>query len=340
MRGTTLEDLYAGVSTHDYDFVSLDLTKSRLAAAVSSWVRELVYLRGATGTDPVWVVIADRATVTSTNYEMRWLLHPSAEPTVSGHSGSGGLSRGATGSDGKTYYTGATLANWVQNSTLNGATYNTQGWWTPVLPAARTINKIWGANTGTGLTWQPSTPPRGDTSHIAASGASTDSHEAEDAYGYQGDIRLVPTGPEYDAWVGPGRLESRPTTAALSNTFLNAIEVAGTSDSQTATSSSTTATMAGVFFHGAIYRGAVLGVAGNGLTTGSFITPTAGLAWRIAVCSLAPSTSKTFDPGANVNIEGQGAGNVYTTTTSAAGCVYLNMDVTGSASDAAHTTTF
>jgi hypothetical protein len=327
-RGTTLEDLYDGSGvpgTRDYDYLRMDLTKSRDAAACVSWEREHVWFRLPSGsTDPLWHVVIDRAETTGTTIELRNLFHPSADPTVNG-TRSAGPARGATVNDGKTTGTDATLVSWTQTATFNGVAFSGKGWMTPTLPTSRRLIKVWGA--GSGGAWQPLS--RSDASDQAGQGVSTDSHEIEDAYGYLGKLESSPAA-GYVPFIGAGHTEIVPVTAATQETFCRLEEMAGTSDSQTPTASSLTSTMGGAFFDGSTKRGIVFKLVNPGALPWTAVLPKQGT-WRIVFSGLPLSASRTFTPGgagsSNLNIESGGTGVAYVGSANAKGVRYVNVVV-------------
>jgi hypothetical protein len=102
---------------NDVDYVYADITRAYNStrfkddynpARVSEVVRQMVYFRPSQpGTDPVRLVIFDRATTTNTKFEKEWLFHTAAEPMVNGTATNGQPVRGGHG-NGHVTYTGAT----------------------------------------------------------------------------------------------------------------------------------------------------------------------------------------------------------------------------------------
>jgi hypothetical protein len=168
---------------------------------VSDVVRQLVYFRPQRpGLDPDRVVVFDRATSVDTRFEKRWLFHTSGEPIVNGTGQARVPVRNGDGT-GKWTYAGATVVS--STNTVDGS--NGRTFLTPLLPAGRTIVKVGGPNAA-GQPWQ------------------MDSHEFESPFGIITPRYGVPT-PEQEQYIGRYRVEIIPSVSALSDVFLNVVEV-------------------------------------------------------------------------------------------------------------------
>jgi hypothetical protein len=314
LRGTVKRWLSDGTASRDVDYVSVDLTRAYDStlyrdaynpARISSYVRQFVYFRPATpGVDSDRVVVIDRATTTDTKFEKAWLFHTSTTPTVNG-TATPGPARGITGTDGKTTYTGATRVTAVNNVVSRGRAMNGTTWLTPLLPASRVIVKVGGPNGSSGLSWKPAG---------SATPSTSDSHEYETMYGVQGYVD-PPANAGWVPWVGAYRLEIIPSTLALSDTFLNVVEVGDNGTNQSPVELVKGAGMVGARVGNRI---AVFNTASADLKSGSVTIPSAG-AYRLLVGDLVPFGNYSVSIG----------GSATTRTASEGGTLYFDVSVGG-----------
>lgn len=254
----------------DLDYVSGDITRAYSStrikddynpARISSYVRQFVYLRPTRpGIDSDRVIVFDRVTATDTKFEKNWLFHTSTEPTVNGIEAVGVPVRNGSGA-GKRSYSGATLI--TASNTLHGS--NGKTFLTPLLPSARVVVKVGGPNAA-GQSWQQ------------------DSHEFEDSYGVITPRYAAPSS-ETEPYVGQYRVEVIPAVPALSETFLNVIEVGEAALQAPAP----TTLVNGTAFVGARVadRIVMFGRAGNAISGGEFLADAAGT-FRVHIADLVP----------------------------------------------------
>jgi hypothetical protein len=290
-------------ASRDADYVMVDVTRSYSStryrdnynpARVSEVVRQVVYFRPTNiGVDPDRVVVFDRATTTDTKFEKRWLFHTSAEPLVNGSVTPGIPVRNGSGA-GKWTYAGATRV--TATNTVNGS--NGRVFLTPLLPASRTIVKVGGPNAA-GVSWQ------------------TDSHEYEDPLGFlnKGNVILEPDKGQY---VGQYRVEIIPSTPALTDVFLNVVEVGNAS--VTAPLPTTVLPSTGLVAARVGDRIAVFNRVSSAVTTGDLTVDISG-DYGINIADLYP----------NRDYEVTISGSVTTKTASAAGTLYLRESLAAGA---------
>ena len=295
---------------NDVDYVYADVTRAYNStrfkddynpARVSEVVRQMVYFRPAQpSTDPVRLVIFDRATTTNTKFEKEWLFHTATEPSVNGTATNGQPVRGGHG-DRHVTYTGATRV--TATNTLAGS--NGRTFLTPLLPESRTIVKIGGPNAA-GQSWV------------------ADSHEYEGPYGDRHPYGSA-WGPEIMQYVGMYRIEVIPTTPALSDVFLNVVEVGDANMS----APTPTALLPGVGLAAARVgnRIAVFNKASAAVNTGSFTVDQAGT-FKIHIADLTPLGEYDLMVG----------GSPARHTATAAGTLYLEYPLTAGAQIQLHAT--
>lgn len=333
IHGTVLTDLYAGSAGHEYDYVSADIAKAydtkSIAeggtsyghypgepARIASYVRDHIFFRPTTpSSDPTFVVIVDRPTTWSTNFEKRWLFHTATQPIVTAGTTLTNTPTRNGHSQGHTTYTGVTQITWGNNASFLGTTMSGQGYVTTLMPTSFKAVVIGGPN-GSGTSW------------------TTDSHEFEDPYGVQGSLSGNPSidyagaGVDATPFVGAYTLEITPTTPATVDTFANVIEVADYGASKTTINDGSTATMVSALIQGATdKRGFALAVNGAGSLPWTFKANTAGT-YKFLIGDLPASASRTLVPGGNINIASGGFATNYTATSTAGGTLWFTFTVT------------
>ena len=294
-----LRFLAASGAARDVDYVSADVTRSynssrytdgRNPARVSDVVRQLVYFRPATpGVDADRVIVFDRTTTTNTRFEKRWLFHTSGEPSVNGSVTVGRPIRAGSGA-GKWTYTGATRV--TATNTVNGS--NGRTFLTPLLPSSRTIVKVGGPN-GSGTPWRP------------------DSHEYEDALGLTHEAN-TPRDADTAQYVGSYRVEVIPSTPALTDVFLNVVEV--TDSSASAPSATVLLSGTGLVAARVGNRIAAFNRVSADVTTGDFTVDAAG-SYGVHIADLTPGREYEVTVG----------GGVTTVAASSAGTIYLQQSL-------------
>lgn len=294
--------------TRHYDYNIGGTTQVDSASAsggrLSSFVRQMVYLLPATVSDPVRIFMHDRITKIDTKYESVCAIATlAADPSFDDGSPSAGPSRGSQGTTGKTHST--TTTGLTATNNINGATNRT--FVTPLLPSSRDVIKI-----GYGL----------DGDEFPA---YYENHWGVLCYDAQpltsgGGVKKHTASARY-------RIEVVPSSSALTENFLNVIEVAPS----TSATKSTTAAITGSGFEGARCGNgaAVFGSDGISKTSGSFTLP-ASFSGKLIVAGLSPSTTRTLDPDANGTINALSAGAAYAASSGDSGTLVVDIVVGGS----------
>lgn len=287
-------------SGRDVDYVSGDVTRAYNStrfkddynpARVASMVRQLLYFRPERqGVDADVLIVLDRATTTDVRFEKRWLFHTSGEPFVNGTETAGQPVRNGSG-EGKWSYAGATRI--TATNTVNGS--NGRTFLTPLLPSARRIVKVGGPNSR-GQSWE------------------VDSHEFESPFGIITPRYGVPD-VDTEQYIGRYRIEIIPAADALTDVFLNVIEVADANVSAPA-AAVTLASGASTVAARVGSRIAVFNRQQASLATGAFTVDQGGT-FKIHVADLSPAAEYRVDVG----------GNTFTATASSAGTLYFERSV-------------
>ncbi len=298
------ELFHAVGATDDYGYLWVDRTRSMestlsndtsstgVATKISAADRAFLIFPPATpGTDPLRMVVSDRMTTLDTKYEKRWTLYYSGVPSVNG-TPSAGPSRGNPASTAnKTTYAGASLITATQ--TAGGIDNKT--WVTPLFPTAFSVVSVAFRQPGT----------------------------IEDAYGLP--VLASGYGTDHAAYVSTYRTETIPTTPALTDQFVTALEVTASTGSQ-----STTTAVSGTHFKGARIGDRIGAFTDTpGRTSGTLTIPAAG-SYRVALAGVPVSANRTVTGDGNVSsITAVTGGGSSPFTSSAQGVLYLAVTTTG-----------
>lgn len=265
------ERFVAPSGENDFGYLSLDRTRSMNGAVVNdttqvgntpkiaSAFREFAVFPPANpGVDALRVVVSDRMTTLDPKFEKRWVLFYSGVPTVNG-SASAGPSRGASGTTGKTTYTGATLISAVTGE----ATGNNRTWVQPIFPQSPRVVLV----------------------------NFRRNNQVEDSYGTMHGTSGFDA--DHAPYVSSYRTEIIPSVSQLSDHFVNVIQVT----TKNATAAPTEA-IPGVNFKGARVGNRIAVFPASELLppNGSFVIPTAGT-YRVMISGIGPGATRTITPG-------------------------------------------
>jgi hypothetical protein len=273
------------------------------AAKVSAAVREFaVFPPDNPGVDPLRVVVSDRMTTVSTQFEQRWTLYYSGTPVVDGNPSAGPARGNPSSTDGKTTYTGATLIT----ATSGEPTAGNKLWVRPIFPKDFKVVLV---NFRRNI-------------------------QVEDPYGLMHGTSAFNA--DNAPYVGSYRTEVIPTTPQASQHFVTALEVTSVSGAQSATEA-----IEGVNFKGARI-GDRIAVFGSAVTApaGSFVIPRAGT-YRMIMADMGLGSSRTLTPGGTITVlRDVQTGSVSSSfVANASGVIYLEVTVAASGTGSAKTIT-
>ncbi|MGE0593009.1 MAG: hypothetical protein AB7G23_07585 [Vicinamibacterales bacterium] len=304
-----------GDQARDFDYVLSDATRvyngpyniDRVnTSKVARFTRHFVYFRPAAAGQTDRIVVFDRTETTGTEFEKRFLFHPSRRPTIGGTALPNQPVRGGSG-EGKTTYTGSGNADISMVNNEDGSSGRL--WVTPLLPASRNVVLVGGPNS-LGEWSKP----------VNKTDPTEPSHEFENPYGFPNPDRNN-YGLAEAQYVGQYRVEIIPTASALQTDFLNVFEAGGLANAKSSTG----------YVSGQNYRGVRVGdriavfattaaVEYNGdqergIASGDFTIDQAG-SYRVLLTDLAP----------NLQYDVAVAGQTNRFTSSAQGTIYVGVN--------------